>query len=199
MCGDCGLEDKLYEQGRCDRCSLRRRAAVLLSAGTGDIPAELAAVFEAICAARTPRSALNWLRNGAGAAVLADVAAGRLAATHDALDHHQHRRAADYLRHVLVAGGVLPPRDEGLARTERWLTDLLAAIDVTEHRRLVQAFATWRVMRRLRRSAEANRGHQTAKSSNMNGTTPLKFVEPASFPPGVLPLSPPPAFSFDAR
>jgi hypothetical protein len=160
-CGDCGIEDKLYEKGRCARCGLRRRAADLLSGTTGQVPAELTAVFEAISAARTPRSALNWLRNGAGAGILADLAAGRLATTHHALDHHPRRRAADYLRQMLIAGGALPPRDEELARTEQWLTELLASIEVTEHRRLVQAFATWRVMRRLRRSAEATTGPRT--------------------------------------
>ena len=76
-CGDCGIEDKLYEKGRCARCSLRRRTRDLLSAGTGAIAGELAGVFDAVTAARQPRSALNWLRNGAGASLLADVAAGR--------------------------------------------------------------------------------------------------------------------------
>jgi hypothetical protein len=154
-CGECGAEDKLYEKGRCDRCSLRRRTVELLSAGTGHVPTTLTAVFDAICAARTPRSALNWLRQGAGAAVLAEVATGRLAATHHALDHHPRRRAADYLRHMLVAGGVLPPRDEQLTRTERWLTELVCSLQVPAHRRLVQTFGAWRVMRRLRRTAEA--------------------------------------------
>lgn len=160
-CGDCGLEDKLYEKDRCARCSLRRRATRLLSGGAEQVPTELTAVFEAICAARTPRAALNWLRQGAAASLLADVASDRLPATHQALDAHPHARAADYLRHMLVAGGVLAPRDEKLARAERWLADLLAAIDIPEHRRLVQAFATWRVMRRLRRSAELNPGPRT--------------------------------------
>jgi hypothetical protein len=154
-CGECGAEDKLYEKGRCDRCSLHRRTAELLSGGTGHVPAELTTLFDAICATRTPRSALNWLRQGAGAAVLAEVATGRLAATHQALDHHQHRRAADYLRHMLVAGQVLPPRDEQLARTERWLTELVCSLKVPAHRRLIQTFGAWRVMRRLRRTAEA--------------------------------------------
>jgi hypothetical protein len=160
-CGDCGLEDKLYEKGRCARCSLRRRAAELLSGPTGNVPTELTAVLEAICAARTARSALNWLRKGAGAGILADLAAGRLAATHDALDHHQHRRAADYLRQMLIAGGALAPRDEQLARTETWLADLLAAIEPPEHRRLVHTYATWRVMRQLRRHAEARSAPRT--------------------------------------
>ena len=85
-CCDCGLEDKLYEKGRCDRCSLSRRTRELLSAGLGDVPSHLTGVFEAVTAARQPRSALNWLRSGAGAILLADIAAGRLAATHEALD-----------------------------------------------------------------------------------------------------------------
>ena len=160
-CIDCAVEDKLYEKGRCARCSLRRRAAELLSGPAGQVPAELSGALEAICAARTPRTALNWLRNGAAAAILTDLAAGRLTATHDALDHHQRPRAADYLRHMLIAGGVLPPRDEELARTQRWLAELLTSIEVTEHRLLMQAFATWRVMRRLRRTAEASAGPRT--------------------------------------
>jgi hypothetical protein len=155
-CCDCGIEDKLYEKGRCSRCSLHRRARELLSAGTSHIPPGLADVFEAITATRQPRSALNWLRNGAGAVLLAEVAAGRLAATHEALDAHPHQRAADYLRHMLTAGGALPPRDEELARTEQWLAELLARVSDPASRRLVQSFATWQVMRRLRRSAAAS-------------------------------------------
>jgi hypothetical protein len=152
-CTDCGVEDKLYERGRCERCSLKRRAAALLAGPGGDVPAALLPVFEAICAARTPKSALNWLRRGGGAAILAQVAAGTLPATHRALDAHPRRRAADQLRQALVAGGVLPPRDEEIARTGQWLTEILAGIEPAAGRRLVQAYATWHVMRRLRASA----------------------------------------------
>ena len=62
-------------------------------------------VHEAVTSTTTPRTALNWLRNGAGARLLADIAAGELACTHQALDTHPQARAADYLRHVLVASG----------------------------------------------------------------------------------------------
>ena len=156
VCASCGTEDKLYEKNRCAPCSLRRRARELLSGGTGHIPGELAAVFEAICAARTPRAALNWLRKGAGTAILADLASGQLAATHEALDHHPRHQAASHLRHMLVAGGVLPARDEEIARAERWLASLLASTGLAEHRRLIHAFATWQVMRRLRQTASAS-------------------------------------------
>ena len=64
--------------------------------------------------------------------------------------------AADYLRHMLTAAGTLPPRDEELARAERWLPALVA-IELPADRRLVQAYATWQVMRRLRASAAAAR------------------------------------------
>jgi len=104
---------------------------------------------------------LNWLRRNGGAAILAQVAAGTLPATHQALDAHPRRRAADQLRQALVAGGALPPRDEELARTGQWLTGALAAIKPAAGRRLVQAYATWHVMRRLRASAGKARQPRT--------------------------------------
>jgi hypothetical protein len=161
VCADCGTEDKMFEKHRCARCSLRRRAVVLLSGGTGSVPEDLAGALEAICAARTPASALNWLRTGAGAAILADLAAGQLAVTHEALDEHPRPRAASHLRHMLTAGGALLRRDEELARAERWLGTLLGGIDVPGHRRLVRAFATWQVMPRLRRISETRRRPRT--------------------------------------
>ena len=118
-------------------------------------------VVEAIAAARTPYSALNWLRTGAAAAILADVAAGRTALTHRALDDHPHQRAADYLRHMLAAAGVFPTRDEALARIERWSRDVLAGIDHRADRRVMQAYLTWRVLRRLRHRSEVSPGPRT--------------------------------------
>jgi hypothetical protein len=124
-------------------------------------------MFDAVTAAHQPRSALNWLRQGAGASLLGDAAAGRLAISHDALDAHAHRRAADYLRHMLVAGGALPPRDEALARAGQWLASLLEVIEPAADRRLVQAYATWQVMRRLRASAQRGRARTpTAHARN---------------------------------
>lgn len=164
-CALCGIEDKLFEHGRCARCSLRCRAAALICdtavAGTPGGSATLNGVAGAIAAARSPYSALNWLRTGAAAAILADVAAGRTALTHQALDEHPRQRAADYLRHMLVAGGVLPVRDEALARAERWSRDVLGAIDPPADRRLVQAYLTWRILRRLRRRSETGPGPRT--------------------------------------
>ena len=163
-CALCGTEDKLFEHGRCARCSLRQRAAALSDTTAQDTPqarATLSGVAEAIAAARNPYSALNWLRTGAAATILADVAAGRTALTHQALNEHPRQQAADYLRHMLVASGVLPARDEALARMERWSRDVLAGIDHPADRRLMQAYLTWRVLRRLRHRSQANPGPRT--------------------------------------
>ena len=164
-CLDCGREDKLYERGRCDDCALRHRTGELLRAGGAQIPAALIAVHDAILATSTPRTALNWLRGGAGAAVLADLAAGTTAIRHAALDAHPRRRGADYLRHVLVAADVLPARDEPLARLEAWVAiTVLSGVEQPEHRRLLHAYATWQVLRRLRRRARNNTAGRTPTS-----------------------------------
>ena len=152
-CQDCAREDKLYERGRCAPCSLRRRSHDVLRAGASAVPDHLVGVHAAICASPTPRSALNWLRNGAAAALLADLAAGRLDRSHQALDAHRARGAANYLRQLLVTHHVLPERDEALARAERRITDAVADVHPGEHRRLAHAYATWHVLHRLRRRA----------------------------------------------
>lgn len=153
-CTDCGIEDKLYEQNRCARCSLRRRTTTLLAGADGQVPARLASLLEAICAARNPKSALNWLARSHGAALLADLAAGTLPATHQALDAHPRRRAADFLRHMLTAADVLAPRDEELTRTAHWLDDILHTVTPETAQRHLRSYATWQVMRRLRASAQ---------------------------------------------
>ena len=164
VCIDCGREDKLYERGRCNDCALRRRTGDLLRAGAEQIPDSLVAVHDAIVATRTPKTALNWLRQGAGAAVLADMAAGTMAINHAALDAHPRRRGADYLRHMLVAADVLEARDEPLARIEAWVATVLADVEPPEHRQLLQAYATWQVLRRLRRRAARNPTGQSPTS-----------------------------------
>ncbi len=65
-CAVCGREDKLYERGHCVHCSLSRRAGEVMAGPDGNVPVELAGVYDAIVASPSPRKALNWLRSGAG-------------------------------------------------------------------------------------------------------------------------------------
>jgi hypothetical protein len=162
VCAGCGREDKLYERGYCARCSLRRRADALLAGPDGAVPAPLTAVREAIVAAASPRTALNWLRRGAGAPVLAAIASGELALSHQALDGWPARRAAGYVRALLVAHGALPGRDEALARLERDAASLLASVSDLDDRRVLTAYARWRVLHRARWTANRRPAPRTA-------------------------------------
>jgi len=162
VCVGCGIEDRLYERGRCARCSLKRRTVALLADKHGRVPVVLEPVAAAIAGARQPYSALNWLRDGIGAALLAELASGRMAATHEALDAHRNVRGADYLRRLLIAHGVLDDRDDELARTQAWAGELLGTIERADDRRLVTTYATWRVLRRLRGRADRAQGPRTA-------------------------------------
>lgn len=160
-CTDCGTEDRLFERGRCARCALARRTTRLLAAGQAAVPAALEPIYEAIIATPQPYSALNWIHKGAGAQILSAIAAGQMVLSHEALDGHPQRAAADYLRRLLTAHQVLDDRNEDLVRTHRWTGDLLAGITRPADRLVVAAYANWRVLRRLRRRAEQTTGPHT--------------------------------------
>jgi len=149
-CRSCGAEQRPYLDGCCVRCALAARAAELIGGTDGP----LRAVYEAIAAAPQPYSAHNWLRRSAAARLLGEVASGRLALTHEALDAHRPRQGADYLRHLLVANGVLARRDDALVRLEAWAADHLAIVADRDQRRLLRSYARWRVLRRARQRSE---------------------------------------------
>lgn len=75
------------------------------------------------------RRALLYLRESATATrLVTDLASGTCELTHEALDARmagQTDMAVDYFRAVLVSAGILPVRDEYMARLERWIERLL--------------------------------------------------------------------------
>src|SRR5271165_3640828 len=73
-------------------------------------------------------------------------------------------RAVLHLRKILVAGGILPARDERLAELERWVTHKAGQIEDPAERRIVRSFAAWHHLRRLRR--ESGRHHITAEQAD---------------------------------
>jgi len=150
-CRSCGAEERPYLDGCCVRCALASRAADLIGGTDGP----LRAVYEAIVAAPQPYSAHNWLRRSAAARLLGEVASGQVALTHEALDAQRPRQGADYLRHLLVAHGVLTGRDDALVRLEAWAADHLARVADPGQRRLLRSYARWRVLRRARQRSEA--------------------------------------------
>jgi hypothetical protein len=172
----CGAEERPYRHGLCVRCALAERIAEV---GTGDGP--LVPVYDALLAATQPYSAYNWLRSGASAAILADIASGALALTHEALDNHADSRAADYLRRILVAHGALPARDDAIVRLEAWVGARLDGLEAGSQRSLLRSYGTWWVLRRARQRAEARRRPHTptarAKTSLNAAIAFLSFLD----------------------
>jgi hypothetical protein len=116
-CRTCGAEERPFRHGRCVRCSLERAARELVI----DIDGPLAPIYQAIVNNPQPFSACNWLRQSSAAKILGEIAAGSLPLTHEALDAHLHHVGARLARHMLVANGVLAPRDDAVVQLEAWV------------------------------------------------------------------------------
>jgi hypothetical protein len=160
-CIDCGTTERPHHHGLCPRCAYHHQLLALLSPpDSGDLPPHMAPVFRAL-AASEPKTGLRWLASSAARTVLADANRGDQPLTHDSLDHLPPHKAIEHLRTVLVAGGVLPARDEQLARFEHWARDASRRVANPEEQRIVRLFATWHQLRRLRersRRAELTAG-----------------------------------------
>ncbi len=117
-------------------------------------PATLGRLQQAILDVGNPVTALGWLDRSPAAAVLTQLASGALPLTHQALDELPRGFALDHLRQLLVASGALPDRDPHLARLEQAIDQLAATLAHPDDARLLRAYGTWRILRRLRRSAE---------------------------------------------
>jgi hypothetical protein len=148
-CRACGVEDRLYADGRCARCVLQARLDALLVGHAPQAAAQMAAVRELLGAARRPRSVIRWLQTSPGAAVLAELADGRLELSHAALDALPPARWVPHLRALLVVAGALPARDELTAGFAAWLDGLLATIPVAADRWALSLFARTRLLPHL--------------------------------------------------
>lgn len=152
-CQTCGVSCQPYAKGTCARCVAAARLEALLA----DRP-ELEPVREELLSRDDPKQAvMHWLRFSQSGKYFAQLAAGEIEVSHDALDELESPAAADYLRTLLVTSGVLPPNQIGVHRVEAWLSRKTA--DLGSDGRIVELFARWSVVRRLR--AAEQRGELT--------------------------------------
>ncbi|MDP8930038.1 MAG: hypothetical protein M3O70_16085, partial [Actinomycetota bacterium] len=142
----------------CLRCLVAERLDRILSGPDGRIAEVLLPLRVTILAIPNPRTPLGWLdKKPPSIAVLTDIAAGRLALTHEALDEVPRCSSVDHLRELLVACGSLPQRNPHLAHLEQAIGLLVASINDEHDRQLLRTFATWRVLPRLRRLAQRDK------------------------------------------
>jgi hypothetical protein len=144
--------------GACSRCHLHQQLRELLAHTTRGIRPELQVLHDTLANVDRPATALNWLKHSTVRTVLADLATGQRPLSHAALDDLPSSKALDHLRSVLVATAALPTRDEQLARIERWITRTIEERSDPEDKELLQRYAVWHLLRRLR---QRNRGTDT--------------------------------------
>jgi hypothetical protein len=104
----------------CHRCTLTQRADEAFAGPDGSVRQELAPLHAALAGIDRPVTAVAWLSRPVVARLLKEIAADQGAVTHDILDELAAGQTLDHLRAVLVAGGILPDRDERLVTLERW-------------------------------------------------------------------------------
>lgn len=151
-CSACGNAGDIYRDGECARCVLRDQLHEQFGSTEGT---SLEPLISALAAAETPRSVLLWMRReNSGATMLRNLLISGYPITHELLDTFPGRQAAVHLRQLLVHVAVLPERDEHVAGMERWLQNYLAAAAAL-HRGILQPYAQWVVLRRVRHQAHA--------------------------------------------
>lgn len=163
VCSGCGTEGRRYRRGLCGPCALTEDLRAVLDDGQGAIRPELTPFFGGFRRMRNPRAGVTWISRPHVHAMLRVLANPETPVTHETLDGMTPWRSAAYLRDLLMLHGVLPPADRHLMLFQRWLRDTLDRVGEREHRQLVERFATWHVLHRLRRFAD--RGPVTEKQT----------------------------------
>ena len=134
-------------------------------------------LIEVLCGVDRPESILTWKRNVLVLELLGGIASGAIPLTHDGLTAAGSGRHIDHLRSILQHHGLLPERDEHLARFEVWLAAKLDAIDSPTVRTPVGQFATWHHLRRLRTESKPGQATDGPKrSAKQEITETIKFL-----------------------
>jgi hypothetical protein len=140
-CSTCGTEGEIFRKGQCARCVVRHDLTVLMVHDAAD-PAAMSTIVGILCDVDRPESIYTWKRSPKIQELLTGLSSGQIPLTHDGLDNLGGGRHVGHLRSVLEHHGLLPPRDEPLARFESWLASKLDAITQPSVRNAVEQFAT---------------------------------------------------------
>jgi hypothetical protein len=132
---------------------LSERVSALLADATGAVHPQLLPVHDALLAARRPQTVLYWLTRSGGPGVLRAMAQGEVEISHAAFASLPSNGAVHYVHELLAAVGVLAPFDTRLEAVAPWLAEALRPLS-KEHAAIVDRFAKWHVLRRLRRRAD---------------------------------------------
>lgn len=151
-CTRCHREAERFRAGLCIRCALTDDLTTVLVPGD-DL--RLHRLIKVLTGSQRPESVYTYMRPGTRARTLLEaIGARELALTHEAFDRLPRSNATEHLRALLVHHRMMDARgNETLARFEHWLTTRIAALpdDGTAH--LIERFATWHHLERIRAQA----------------------------------------------
>lgn len=147
-CRTCGEETRIFRHGLCWTCLLPHVFDTL----TANAVVDVAPLRAALLVSDRSRSVGRWLETPFVTAMIARIAVGDMPLTHTAFDQLGERESNSVarVRAMLVTAGLLPARDETLRNFERWVAVQIAAITEITDRRVIERFATWRVLRAVR-------------------------------------------------
>lgn len=157
-CAGCGAETELYARGRCWHCTLAETVdRVLTDPASGRISPQLAPVAAALKSMSRANSGLTWIRQPHVQAFLTELAA-EPTVTHQRLDRLPVSRTREHVRGLLVEHGVLPRRDDLLARYLTWAETALERLPHPDDRELLRRYLRWHQLRRLRQGPPVTPG-----------------------------------------
>lgn len=151
-CVSCGREDSPFGR-QCGPCALNQKATALLSAPGGGIHPQLQPVYDVLTSGPRPQSTLYWFTRSTGPTVLSAMARGEVEISHATFEAMPANKTNNYLRDLLTALGVLPPFHAELERVSPWLNQVLDTLPA-HHAEVLNRFARWQVLRRLRRAEQ---------------------------------------------
>lgn len=161
-CPRCGTEWNLVN-GICEWCQLADLLDELL---VGDV--DLQALRARLLQAARPDRIVIWLYAPHARDLLQGLASGAVPLTHAGLDAVENRRSADHVRGLLVAVGLLPKRDDGLARFDRWVANHLAEhAGTADELKMLSLFAIWQLRPELVKRARG----EAVSEGQLNGAT----------------------------
>lgn len=151
-CVNCGREAERFRGGVCVRCVVRAELAELLRP---DSDLRLHRLVETLAGVSRPESIYTYMHGARAHALLMAIGSRELALTQEAFDQLKPGPAVEHLRALLVHHRMLPERGtvEELHRFEQWIADRLATLPDDGTRDLIERFATWHHLRRVRERA----------------------------------------------
>lgn len=150
-CSRCAMEDELVRKGLCARCCLADDLREILDDGKGEIADKMRPLYHALTTQRLARSARIWLTvNPPTTQLLRDLASGQAPLNHETFTLHPDASKVEHLRKLLTSLGMLEVHEPLIERYESWLDAKLKTIPETADRLLIDQFARFVHLNRMR-------------------------------------------------